>query len=292
TDRNDFEVLICDEAHRIRRVSTNRWTKKHLRSDRPQIDELMAAARVPVFLLDEHQVVRPGEMGTVAAIREHADRLKLTVRQIDLDAQFRCGGSRKYEEWVLGLLGLDGLRPIPWTGDEHFAVHLADGPEELEHTLRGKLTEGFGARITAGYCWPWHEPRADDSLEPDVRIGTWERPWNAKSENSVGDAPPSALWATADGGFEQIGCVYTAQGFEYDWNGVIIGPDLVARDGRLITQRWESRDPDLRPKSVSDHDADRLIRNTYKVLLTRGMMGTYIYSADKETQEFLTALLP
>jgi hypothetical protein len=292
-ERNDLEVIICDEAHRIREKSTGRFTPKALRSDRPQIDELIAAARVPVFLLDEHQVVRPGEIGSVADIKRHAASMGLTVRQVDLDAQFRCGGSRTYEEWVHRLLGLAGDKAEPWTGDERFEVRLAGSPAEMEQFLREKLAAGYGARITAGFCWPWSDPRDDDTLVPDVRIGAWARPWNVKSEQnrSVGDAPPSVLWSTAEGGFEQVGCIYTAQGFEYDWAGVIIGPDLVARDGRLITMRSESRDPELRKRSVDGRQADRLIRNAYKVLLTRGMMGTLIFSVDEETQEFLGELL-
>lgn len=291
-ERNDLDVLICDEAHRIRKTSTRQYTRRELRTDRPQIDELIAAARVPVFLLDEHQGVRPGEIGTVAAIRGHAERLGLPVVQIDLDAQFRCGGSRAYERWVTRLLGLDAEGPTAWVGDERFEVQLVDSPHELETELRSKLDAGYGARMTAGFCWPWSEPRKDDTLVPDVKIGTWERPWNVKDDRSVGGAPPSALWSTADGGFEQVGCVYTAQGFEYDWNGVIIGPDLVVRDGGFVTRRAESRDSEIVRRSVDDAEADRLIRNAYKVLLTRGMVGTLVYSVDKETQEFLRTLVP
>jgi uncharacterized protein len=95
--------------------------------------------------------------------------------------------------------------------------------------------------------------------------------WNVKSDRSVGEAPGSSYWATDPAGFGQVGCVYTAQGFEYEWSGVIIGPDLVARNGRLMTRRSESRDPELKRRNAADDDeADRLIRNTYKVLLTRG----------------------
>ena len=146
--------------------------------------------------------------------------------------------------------------------------------------------------MAAGFCWPWSPPRPDGSLVPDVVIGDWSRPWNLRSERAVGGAPPSALWATDPAGFGQVGCVYTAQGFEYDWNGVILGPDLVWRDGGWIASRAASRDPDLRSrKKVTDHEFGRLVRNVYKVLLTRGMIGTVIYSTDPETRALLRSLV-
>ncbi len=195
-------------------------------------------------------------------------------------------------QWVRRLLGLAPGGPTPWHGDPAFAVQVADTPQELEHLLRSKLDAGYGARMAAGFCWPWSAPRPDGSLVPDVVIGDWARPWNLRGERAVGGAPPSALWATDPAGFGQVGCVYTAQGFEYDWNGVIIGPDLVWRDGGWIARRDASRDPDFRSlKKVSDHEFGRLVRNVYKVLLTRGMIGTVIYSTDPETRALLRSLV-
>ena len=289
--QNDLEVLICDEAHRIRATSANRFTQAAQRTGRGQIDELIAAARVPVFLLDEHQVVKPGEIGTVDAIKSHASSFGFRVHHVSLDEQFRCGGSRKYEKWVLSLLGLESGGPEPWTGDDHFEVTVAESPWEMENILRGKLQEGFSARMSAGYCWPWSAPRNDGGLVSDVRVDDWARPWNVKGDRSVGGAPPSALWATMNGGFDQVGCVYTAQGFEYDWSGVIIGPDLVARHGRTVTVREANKDPEFKKRSVTDLQYDRHIRNIYKVLLTRGMAGTVIYAVDPPTQKFLAELI-
>jgi uncharacterized protein len=147
--------------------------------------------------------------------------------------------------------------------------------------------------MTAGFCWPWSDPRSDGSLVPDVVIGDWSRPWNLRSDRALGGAPPSALWATDPAGFGQVGCVYTAQGFEYDWNGVIIGPDLVWRDGGWVAIRSASKDPDFRSRtSVTDLEFERLVRNVYKVLLTRGMIGTVICSPDEETRAMLRSLVP
>jgi DUF2075 family protein len=285
-------VLLCDEAHRIRETSANRYTKASARTGAPQVDELLQVARVPVFLLDEHQVVKPGELGNVDIITTYAKKLNLEVDVVSLHDQFRCGGSEAYERWVLSLLGLTSQPPAGWEGDGRFDLRLAETPLEMESFLAAKQAAGETARMAAGYCWPWSDPRPDGTLVSDVRVGGWSRPWNVKSDRSVGDAPGSPFWATDPQGFGQVGCVYTAQGFEYEWSGVIIGPDLVARGGRLVTNRDEFKDPTFRSrKTVSDAEADRLIRNTYKVLMTRGMRGTVLYAVDAETRAFLAGLI-
>lgn len=247
---------------------------------------------MPVFLLDQNQVVRPGELGTAEDIAAHARELGMEVIQIDLDGQFRCGGSRVYVEWVERLLGLAPGGPVPWTPDGRFDLSVSASPEAMEGDLVRLLGEGDGARMAAGYCWPWSDPRPDGSLVPDVSIGGWSRPWNLKSDRSVGGAPPSSLWATDPAGFGQVGCVYTAQGFEYEHGGVILGPDLVWREGAWVAIREANRDPDFRNRAtVSDVDFDRLIRNVYKVLMTRGLRSMRLFSTDPETNMFLRSLV-
>ncbi len=113
----------------------------------------------------------------------------------------------------------------------------------------------------------------------------------SRATASIGGAPAAALWATDPAGFGQVGCVYTAQGFEYDYAGVILGPDLVWRDGRGSPCAPRTRTPTSGTAStVSDADFDRLVRNVYKVLLTRGMRGVTLYSTDSQTQQHLREL--
>ncbi len=288
-ERNSLDVLICDEAHRIRETSANRYTGASLRSGRPQVAELIDAARVPVFLLDEHQVVRPGEIGTIHDIRSAAAQAGLETHVIKLDGQFRCGGSRAYEQWVLRLLGLEPGGPVRWEGDENFSLTAAVGPSAMESRLRCLLDQGYGARIAAGYCWPWSDP-IPGGLKLDVQIGDWHKPWNNKKDTSHAGAPGTPFWASDSAGFEQVGCVYTAQGFEYDYAGVIIGPDLVWRSGHWVSQPQRSYDSQV--KRGTPTQFDQAVRNTYKVLLTRGMRGTTVYSTDVETQALLESLIP
>lgn len=290
TEKNSLDVLICDEAHRIRETSANRYTRAEHRTGKAQIDELIDVAHVPVFLLDEHQVVRPGEMGTVADIKAAAAIRDIPCHVVPLESQFRCGGSDAYLRWVVRLLGLEPGGPVVWEPDDRMQLLVADSPQEMEAFLEARRAHGYGARMSAGYCWPWSpEPKPGHPLPLDVVIGDWARPWNLRGDRSVSGAPPAALWATDPAGFGQVGCVYTAQGFEYDWSGVIIGPDLLWRGDRWVTDRTASKDPVFK-RSTPDADVDRLIRNTYKVLLTRGMVGTIVYSTDAETREKLREL--
>ena len=288
-ERNSLDVIICDEAHRIRETSANRYTKADLRTGTPQLHELLNVARVPVFLLDSNQVVRKGETGTPDYIESEAMSMGLNVIRVDLDGQFRCGGSRLYENWLNGVLNLDHSENISWTKDPNFNVFVAESPEEIESMLKKFESEGYKSRITAGYCWTWNDPNDDGTLPKDVKIGNWSKPWNVKGDRGVGGYLSGELWAIDPKGFDQIGCVYTAQGFEYDWNAVIFGPDLVWRSGEWVADRNGSKDPAMR--GIAPEHFETLVKNTYKVLLTRGLVGTLIYSVDEETQEYFKSLL-
>lgn len=287
-ERNSLDVIICDEAHRIRETSANRYTKADLRTGTPQLHELLNVARVPVFLLDSNQVVRKGETGTPDYIEEEAREMGLKVIRVDLDGQFRCGGSRLYETWLNGFLNLDSSEKISWTKDPNFNVLVADSPEKIESKLRDFESEGYKSRITAGYCWTWNDPNEDGTLPNDVKIGNWSKPWNVKGDRGVGGYLSGELWAIDPKGFDQIGCVYTAQGFEYDWNAVIFGPDLVWRSGVWVAERSGSKDPAMR--GIAPEHFETLVKNTYKVLLTRGLVGTLIFSVDEETQQYFKSL--
>ena len=288
-ERNSLDVILCDEAHRIRDTSANRYTKADLRTGTPQLHELLNVARVPVFLLDSNQVVRKGETGTPEYIETEARAMGLQVIRVDLDGQFRCGGSRLYENWLNAFLELEEEGVISWTEDPNFKVEVVNSPEKMESQLRDLASEGYKSRITAGYCWTWHDPNPDGTLPLDVKIGGWSKPWNVKGDRGVGGYLSGELWAIDPKGFDQIGCVYTAQGFEYDWNGVIFGPDLVWRSNKWVGVASGSKDPAM--KGIGEEQFDVLVKNTYKVLLTRGLAGTLLFSVDPETQEYFKTQL-
>ncbi|WP_405592730.1 DUF2075 domain-containing protein [Streptomyces sp. NBC_01190] len=305
-----LDMLICDEAHRLRDRSTNHYLPAEKQGTQPQVDELLDASRLTVFFLDESQSVRPKEVGTVQLIEDAAERRGVPVTRYRLQEQFRCGGSDAYVRWVRDALGLSGNEPEEWTPDGLMHIEVADSPEEMERIIRTESLAGASARMVAGYCWPWTKPRGKDRrLEADVRIGDWHRPWNAFSESFCENktVPPSKIWSVHPGGLDQIGCVYTAQGLEWDWCGVIMGEDMVWRDSGWVFQRGKGKkdaetkiervrvpgsfDPKVRTSSLIDDEFARCVRNAYHVLMTRASRATVLYSTDDETRAYLKKLV-
>jgi hypothetical protein len=236
-----------------------------------------------VFLLDAHQVVRRGEVGSLELLRERANALDCDIQEINLRHQSRSGGSPEFVDWVEWLLLLvptDG-KPV-WKPLDNFELYLARTPLAMENYLKERVAEKHKARIAADFCWPWSEPNDDGTLPEDVIIGDWRRPWNSQAEDYLGEIPPAALWATDPAGFGQIGCVYSAQGFEYDYAGVIIGLDLMWRNG-WVTNRACNKDRD----QINARNFSLVIRNTYRVLATRGMRGVVLFSEDPSTMQML-----
>ncbi len=289
-DENELDVLICDEAHRIRRHSWNRWTKRNAEDpERPQIDELLSVARVVVFFIDDLQAVRSNEIGDSDWIEKLAAERGADVRDHHLEIQFRCGGSDGFVRWVENTLGVRRTANALWAGEDNFEFGIVDSPQELDTIVRARADEGHSARLVAGYCWPWSDPTGDGRLVDDVTIGDWSRPWNARPDAGrlAPGIPKSHLWASDDGGIDQVGCIYTAQGFEFDYVGVIVGSDLVYRPREgWVGRRDASHDNGLK-RGVDDEQFTALIKNTYRVLLSRGLRGCYVYFVDEPTRDFV-----
>ena len=290
-ESRSIDLLVCDEAHRIRSSSNNRFTKKDKRSDRDQIEELIDVAKVSVFLIDDMQVVRPGEVGSTQLIKEAAEARGIRVIEHELEAQFRCNGSDGYVQWVDNTLEMRKTPHILWERDDPFDFDIVDSPEELDSLIRSRADEGATARIAAGFCWPWSKQKSDGTLVNDVKLKGWERPWNARpdSRRLAEGIPKSNFWASDPGGIDQVGCIYTAQGFEFDYAGVIWGRDLVYRPNEGWIGQPEFSEDSVVKKGAKSAPAEftRLVKSTYRVLLTRGLKGCYIYFEDEQTRDFV-----
>ena len=281
---NSIEILICDEAHRIRKNSNNRYTKRENRSDQPQIDELLRVAKLNIFFIDENQIVRPEEIGNVQLIRDAAGRFGIEesdIAEFELKTQFRCSGSDAYLQWLDKTLAItDTENP---TFDARMQFRIFSTPSEMMDEIRKRNAEKKNsARIVAGFCWPWSAPNRDRSLVNDVQIGDFAMPWEKKDT--------FWKWATDDSGMEQVGTVYTAQGFEFDYIGVIFGPDLVYD---MESQAWKSvpeKSNDTQVKRKNPNLTQHL-KNVYRVLMSRAHRGVYVHFMDGGTEQHFRSAL-
>ena len=236
-------------------------------------------------------MIKSDEIGSSSYIKDAAIASGMKVMEFELEAQFRCGGNAGFINWVNNTLELERTANVLFNDAEDYEFRIASTPEELEAWIRDRISEGRTARLTAGFCWPWSKPKPDGTLIDDVTIGSFVRPWNARPDAGrlAAGIPPAPLWAYDARGIDQVGCIYTAQGFEFDYVGVIFGKDLVYRPG----QRWVGQ-----PQASSDSSVKRskdrfleLVKNTYRVLLTRGIKGCYVFFEDKETENFFRSYI-
>ena len=284
---NSIDVLICDEAHRIRANSVKRYEKK---SEYPQIEELIDVAKLSIFFVDEDQIIRPDEVGSISLIKETAKRLGIkTIEEFELKTQFRLSGSDEYLQWLDFVIGISEAElPISEVKEliknSKMEFKIFNSPEELKRAIDEKRKEGKSARLVAGFCWPWSEPRADGTLVNDVKIGNFEMPWEPKDKFSKWSLPGSKY---AD---KCIGTVYTVQGLEYDYMGVIFGNDLVIRNGKWVAKPENSYDRHINVKKYRDK-IDWYLKRIYRVLMSRAHFGVYVYFLDEETRKYFEKFL-
>jgi len=292
-ERGAIDVLICDEAHRIRKTSNSRFTSKEARSTRDQVDEIIDAAKVSVFLIDDKQVVRPDEIGSSDMIRHASAKFGARLIEERLQTQFRCAGSEAFVSWVDAWLEIGDSPPTVFESTDLFEFKIVDSPETLDTLIQAKIAAGFTARLTAGFCWPWSAPKADGTLVDDVTIGDFRRPWNAKPDAGklAKGIPQSSFWASDPNGTNQIGCIYTAQGFEFDYIGVIIGRDLLydVTSGMWRGDLTASFDGVVKRRAKERFTA--FVKSAYRVLLTRGMKGCFVYFQDDSTRDHVASLV-
>jgi len=289
TKENDLDILIIDEAHRIGEKSDTRFTKREHRTDMPQVEQLIRCAKTPIFFIDDKQVIRGAEVGNTELIKKMAKSLGRNVEEVELTSQFRCNGSNNYLDWLESVLGYTSDKKI-LKKEDNFDFKILDSPSKLYDILKEKNSlRGMSARLVAGYCWSWSttlEPSGE--LAKDVKMGDFEMPW----ETHVEIRPPEGYvkwyeWAYKPGGIKQVGCIYTAQGFEFDYIGVIVGPDLKYDKQKdcLVVNKEGNKDPYLRRKN-SKEKFEEYIRNIYRVLMSRGMKGCYVYFVDKDVENY------
>lgn len=282
-----YDTLIVDEAHRLNEKS---GLYRNLGDN--QIRELIRSARCTVFFIDDDQRVTVHDIGHTEELRARAREFDAAVTELELSSQFRCNGADGFLAWLDNTLD---IRPTVNTtlDTAEFDFRVFDSPSELHDLIDLKNRANNRSRVVAGYCWTW--PSKGDPQAWDIKLPAfgYRRRWNLDKDGS--------LWIVTPGSVEQVGCIHTCQGLELDYVGVIIGPDLVYREGRIATDATKRAPSDqsvkgLKGMSKDDPDrarqlADTIVKNTYRTLMTRGMKGCYVYCTDAPLAAYLRSRL-
>jgi len=281
---NFFDVLIVDEAHRLKKEGAYQYRGKN------QIEDIVKASKTSIFFIDDNQVVRPHDIGSVNEIKRIAEINNAKIYEIQLSAQFRCAGAEGYLNWLDNTLQIRETANFDGWDKKDFEFKIFENPNDLRKAITEKSNMGFDARILAGYSWKWSsikEGNRNGEIE-DVEIPefNFKMPWNSRYSGTT--------WAIDSSGINQIGCIHTSQGLDFDYIGVIVGKDLrFDKDKFEYYVDWNSYKDVSGKKGLKDKPKEltKLVKNIYKVLMSRAHKGVYVYFVDKETEKFFKSRL-
>jgi hypothetical protein len=279
SEANSFDCLIVDEGHRLN-AKSGIYSKGE-----NQIKEIISASKFSIFFIDEDQKVTLKDIGDKDEIRRWALKQKANVVELKLESQFRCNGSDGYLAWIDNTLQIRDTANDTLNAND-YDFRIVGSPTELHNLILEKNREKNKARVVAGYCWKWvskNEPELKD-----IVIEGYKATWNLDTDGQT--------WIIKPDSVSEVGCIHTCQGLELDYVGVIVGPDLVVRGGKVKTQPEKRASTDRsihgwrqmmedEPRDTRTR-LDAIIKNTYRTLMTRGQKGCYVYFVDKETERF------
>ena len=286
-EADSYDTLIVDEAHRL-----NEKSGLYRNLGNNQVKELIRSARCTVFFVDDDQRVTLLDIGHTEELRRHARDLGAEVTELELSSQFRCNGSDGYLAWLDNTLDVRGTAN-PTLDIAEFDFRVFDNPADLHALVELKNRFNNRSRVVAGYCWKWPSKRDAQAWDIELPQFDYRRRWNLDKDGS--------LWIVTPGSVEQVGCIHTCQGLELDYVGVIIGPDLAYRDGRIVTDATKRASSDQSVKGLKSMLkaepasslalADAIVKNTYRTLMTRGMKGCYVYCTDAPLAAYIRSRL-
>ena len=179
----------------------------------------------------------------------------------------------------------DEAPSLPDLGE--YGRRLFDDLGDMRDAIRRKDAEVGLSRLVAGYAWDWVSRKNSDAF--DIELDGERLRWNGTDKD----------WINSNGSLEEVGSIHTVQGYDLNYAGVIIGPDLRLDPvtGRIVADRENYRDKKGKENTghlkdaFGDDDLLTFIRNIYGVLLTRGMRGTFVYVCDPALRERLAAAI-
>ena len=286
-----FDILIVDEAHRLRRrVGLSSYVhfdeknaKFGLGKDGDELDWIMAKSHCQIMFYDSSQSIKPTDI--------KPDKFEKLINipsthKYDLHSQLRCLGGNDYLDFIERLLT---CRADNWVEKDDYDLLLFEDVEDMFNAIRLQEKKYSLCRMIAGFAWDWStKGKSLDTISSrnlyDIDIKGYHYVWNTADKD----------WINSRNSINEIGCIHTTQGFDLNYAGIIIGPELDYNPETKTMIVFKERYKDVMGKVNirNEKDLKEYILNIYKTLLARGIRGTYIYACNENLRTYLSELIP
>lgn len=279
------DVVIVDEAHLLLTQGKQSYQGKN------HLDDLLARAKVVVIVFDIKQVLTTEQIWEVDKLNEYFDKAKSNSNHVTLRNQMRINSDISTVNWIRNLVDYQVINSIP-KDKLGYDIKIFDTPDELEKAIKIKATHTDSgiSRMLATFDWKYGTKPPNNEDFWRVKIGNWSMPWNYQLK--VNRNQVSLPWVEQDQTIDEIGSTFTIQGLDLNFAGVIIGPSVKYRDGKIIFDKSESANKKATQRRTlkdgsKQYFSEMLLKNELNVLLTRGVNGLYIYAVDDQLREAL-----
>jgi len=278
--KKNYDLLIVDEAHRLKQRKNimgygafDKVNKKlGLGKRGNQLDWVLNSAKYKILFYDENQTVRPSDI--------HTKNFKaLNTKKYELMTQVRVEGGENYVNLINDFFDFGKIKKAKKISDYDFRIY--DNIEKMVNDIKEKNKKYGLSRMVAGYAWPWRTKNGEANY--DIEIDGYRLLWNKTTLN----------WINTKSSIEEVGCIHTVQGYDLNYAGVIIGPDISYDPFKkdFIIHKSNYYDFNGKRGIENSEELKRYIINIYKVLLTRGIKGTYVYIVDDNLRKYFRKYL-
>lgn len=284
SENEPVDVVIVDEAHLLLTQGKQSYTGKN------QLDDLLKRARVVVAVFDKKQILSREQYWEADELAKRLEETKKEGNLITLNKQLRINAGEATIDWIRSLIDQRSIKPLPKNDEEGYEIKFFDSPKELQDAIRTKAKdEDSGiSRILATFDWKYSSRKDDDGHPWYVEIGDWKMPWNLQlsvKDKGQKKRNKKLAWAEQPQTIDEVGSTFTIQGFDLNYAGVIIGPSVKYRGGKIIFDKTSSENSKaIQRRTLKDGEkkdvSKDMLCNELNVLLSRGVNGLYIYAVD------------
>lgn len=288
------DVAFIDEAHLLLTQGKQSYRGEN------QLKDIIDRARVTVVMFDENQILTTEQFWEAQILEDYRNIAKVRENHIILDKQLRMQADEATIDWIDSFTKYKTVKKLPMKVDG-YSIKIFDNPEDLDTAIKRKAErrDSSLSRVIATYDWEYssnNKPEGRLFKYWEVMIDKWHKPWNRELESELSRKEKRGIkglaWAEQPQTINEVGSTFTIQGFDLNYAGVILGPSVKLRDGKVIFDPSEScNDKAIRNRTLADGTkrkfGELLIQHEVRVLMTRGVNGMYIYACDEQLREAL-----